>query len=469
MLTLYRHQQLALAYLRIHSNFALFMEQGCGKTIPCLCRILELAKSNLIRNALIIAPKATTGAWYRDIEKFESDAQQVLIKTISVINYDAVWRKTPLDKTWKNSSKYNKSNTGTYDKVWDLIILDESHKIKNRTSIQSKMALRLAVNAKYRYILTGTPISNGSLEDIWSQFTFLDPVVTSRGAIVSRIFNGSYANFISKYALLNQWYQPYKYLHVNEIQEIINNHSYRVTKAECLDLPEQLQDEFYTVELLEPKLYKELAKDSVVVNLEFVASNSLAKMSKLRQVCSGFIIASTLQKNGLYEDTLHKLNCEKIKVLDELLDGWSSKLVIFAEFKYSISSISDLLSKRKIKHLILDGNQKDKTIWRRFQDDPTVQIIICNYKSANAGIDLYAASTTIFYEPTLSATILDQSKARTHRAGQLNKCSYIHFVTKKTIEEKIVNALLKYIDFNEKMFENYLLEFNKENLTYKNR
>ena len=146
--------------MRLNNSFALFMEQGVGKTLPTLCRILELLKQGFITNALVVAPKATMGAWYRDMEMFDSNDRSLLENSITVINYDSVWRK----------------NKG-YDREWGCIVLDESHKIKNRTSNRAKFLLKLALKSKYRYILTGTPIGNGQLENIWSQYAFLYPTI----------------------------------------------------------------------------------------------------------------------------------------------------------------------------------------------------------------------------------------------------------------------------------------------------
>lgn len=466
MVNLYQHQKLALSYLRLYPNFALFMEQGCGKTLPCLCRICELRKQKRLGSALVIAPKAAMGAWFRDIELFDEADQKLLRNCITVVNYEAVWRKTQLDVVWKRSKKYSPNYRSEYDREWDCIVLDESHKIKNRTSLQSKMAHYLSLSAHYRFILTGTPISNGSLEDIWSQYAFLAPCEGRRGTIYSKIFEGSYYDFLDKYAYLNQWHQPYKYKSVDELQDIISSYSYRVTKEECLDLPEKLPDDIYDIELLEPKIYKELVKESTIESMELLAENPLSRMNKLRQVCSGFVITPVEQEDGHFEDEVHELKCEKLQALEDFLDGWSKKLVIFAEFKHSIAGISALLTKLKIKHLILDGNQKDKSVWRIFQSDKSVQVIICQYQSGNAGIDLYAADTTIYYEPTLSSTILEQSKDRTHRNGQKEKCSYIHFITKGTIEEKIYRALQNYMDFNDKLFNEYVAEYQK-GISYK--
>lgn len=162
--------------------------------------------------------------------------------------------------------------------------------------------------------------------------------------------------------------------------------------------------------------------------MDILATNPLTRMVRLRQVCSGFI-----------ED--RPLKCEKLSALEDFLDGWEKKLVIFCEFRRSIDSINALLTKLKIKSVTLDGRQKDKSVWKQFQNDESIRIIVCQYQSANAGIDLYAADTTIFYEPTLSSNILEQCRDRTHRIGQKRPCSYIHFLTVGTIEKAIYRAL----------------------------
>lgn len=460
MVKLYRHQEIALSYLRFFSSFALFMEQGCGKTLPCLFRALELIKQGKVHSVLVVAPKATMGAWTRDADLFDEIDKRLLLSFMTVVNYEAVWRKTWLDKRWKGSPKYNPNVRGDFDRTWDLIILDESHKIKNRTSKQAIMVHHLSLNAKYRYILTGTPICNGSLEDIWSQFAFLQPYMGARGQIYSGIFGGSYYDFLARYAVLNQWYKPYKYLHVKELQSIIAKHSYRVLKRDCLDLPEKLPDEIYTIELKEKAKYKELHAYSTVEELELVADNSLVRMLKLRQFCSGFIT--------LDDGKIVPVQTEKYEMLDDLLDGWEKKLVIFANFKLSISRICDVLADRKIKYVVLDGDQPNKNIWKDFQADETIRAIVCQYQSANAGIDLFAADTILFFEPTISSNILEQVRDRIHRIGQSQKCSYIHFITKGTIEEAIYKALCNFCDFNNKLFKEYMEQYTK-GISYKKK
>lgn len=439
MIELYRHQKIALSYMRSKNFFALYMEMGTGKTLVSLMRILDLLRSGAIENALVVAPKSALGAWERDLELFDDLDREILRDGITLINYDKVWRgdkKSP------------------YFKKWGCIVLDEAHKIKNRTSRRSKFLLHIATMSDYRYILTGTPISNGALHDIWSLYAFLDPYL-ERGYVYSRIFGGSYSKFQDRYCILNMYHKPSSYIHVNELQDIINEHSYRVKKCECLDLPDKLPDEIIKVDLLEKALYKKLATESAILEYEILAENPLSRLVKLRQLASGHIKLNTGE--------ILDVKCEKLSILEELIEGYedNKKLVIFAEFKHSITAISELLRRLKIKHVVLDGEQKNKTIWRDFQNDESIRVIVCQYQTANAGIDLFSSDTIIYFEPTLSSNILEQSRDRIHRTGQKSKCSYIHLLTKGTVEVDIYRALAGYSDFSERLFVEYMNDYKR--------
>lgn len=452
MIKLYRHQQIALSYLRFNDSFALFMEQGTGKTIPALMRILEIIKdSEVIPNVLIVAPKSTLGAWDRDIEKFNKFDRYALRQSITLINYDKVWRG---------------GDKSPYNQKYDVIVLDEAHAIKNRTSRRSSFLLKLATRAKYRYILTGTPISNGQLENIWALYCFLDPYI-SRGRVYSRIFQdhlnkvgkgeykGSYYEFQDRYCILNMYHKPTSYINVRELQDLINEYSYRVKKIDCLDLPEKLPDEIVYVDLKEKTLYKKLHKDSAILEYEILAENPLSRLVKLRQLVSGHI--------KLESGTVISTGCEKSQILRDIIEGYEDdkKLVIFAEFKFSIRTIEEILDSMSIKYVTLDGDQKNKSVWRSFQADERIRVIVCQYQTAAAGIDLYASDTIIYYEPTLRSNLLEQSRDRIHRRGQVNRCSYIHLITKGTVEVDIYRALAGYQDFSEKLFTEYLNSYRR--------
>ena len=115
----------------------------------------------------------------------------------------------------------------------------------------------------------------------------------------------------------------------------------------------------------------------------------------------------------------------------------------------------------KIRFITLDGDQKDKKICWKIQTDKSIRVIVCQYQTAAAGIDLFASDTIIYYEPTLRSNILEQSRDRIHRTGQKEKCSYIHLLTKGTVEVNIYRALAGYSDFNEALFTRYMEGYRK--------
>ena len=429
--SLYDHQIVALSLLEAYPGFMLAMEQGVGKTLPALCRILQ----GDIKSALIVTPKATMGVWPRDIEKFSLEAQKVLKSKIEIINYDMVWRRKK------------------YDRPWDCIVLDESHFIKNRSSKRSSFLLKLSLKAKFRYCLTGTPIGNGRLEDIWAQFAFMSPVEVYGGRVGSEIFGGAYSKFLQKYCILNQFYKPYRYINVDEVQDIIADYSFRILKEECIDLPEKLPEEYWAIELGDKAAYKELHKHSTLEELKLLAENPLVRRAKLRQVCSGFLYD---ENKNLYE-----LKHHKIKVLSEYLDSFDKKLVIYCHFKQSIKNVEALLKKKKIKHVLLYGETKNKNVWQDFQKDDSIRVIVCQYQSASTGIDLFAADTMLFYEPTDSSTTYEQCKDRIHRIGTKNKCSYICFQTSSTIEVAMYKALRNFADFSDTVYSEYIYEWQR--------
>ena len=423
---LYKHQERALDLLADHNAFALFMEQGTGKTIPALIHVTNLLIAGDIENCLIVAPLSTLGSWKRDLDKL-SPLRQRLASKITLINYDKVWRREE------------------YQRPWDCIVLDEAHAIAHRTSKRSKCLLKLAKDAPYRYLLTGTPQSNGRLEDYYSLMEFLQPGIfgtwrefTAHYTIERRL-PGSFVNIIVGYR--NQ----------EELLEKVGDYSFRVMKRDCLDLPDKLPDEVILCELKEKAKYKQAMKD-FIEEFDMTIGNPLTKVMKLRQISSGFVFDD-------YGD-LHALKCDKLARLEELIDSIDGKVVVFCEFQYSIDAISALLTKKKIPFVSLDGRQKDKTVWRQFQTDETIRVIICQYLTANAGIDLFASSHTVYYEPNLSTTVVEQSRDRIHRIGQSQPCSYYWLITGGTIEEEIYKRLAEKTDFNKTCLEEIAKKFN---------
>lgn len=431
---LYEHQKEAVRIMRENNSYALFMDMGTGKTLPTLWHLTELYLDNKIKDALVICPKYVIGSWERDFELIEQVFDINPKEFVTVTNY----------------AQLNSKNSIKYMKEWGAVILDESHYIKTRTSKRTKSALELAMSSKYRYILTGTPISNGQLENIFSQFAFLHPV-RRYGRIQPKMWR-SWTDFTERYCHLDQWYTPFAYHHVDELQDIIDKHSFRVTKEEALDLPEVLPDIIWDIPKSNVRIYDEMVKESTNLEREILAENSLTRMSKLRQISSGFIY-------GEYET--HPLKTNKINILRDYLRDTDDPVVIFYEFSESFRQIKHLLEKENITFEYLNSTQKDDNAWRKFQSDDKIRVFVAQYQSGSAGIDLFKADTMIFYEPTLSANLLQQSRDRINRIGQKKKVRYIHMLTVGTIEKEIYRRTSNYIDFSDKLFEEYIYNYRK--------
>lgn len=418
---LFNHQKYILDLLTINPLFAVFCEAGTGKTLSMLTHVTNLLIGEEISNALIICPASVKGSWTRDIEKLSS-MRKGYTKQITVVSYDTVWRRVE------------------YEKEWDCIVLDESHCVAARSSKRSKFLHKLKHGSKYRYVMTGTPMHNGHYEDYYSQMDFLIPN-----------FLGTYSEFCAHYTVERQLPGTYiklivKYRNVEELLEKVKQHAFYIKKNECLDLPELLPPTIIDCELQEKSKYKQALKN-FIEEYDMNIGNPLTKVGKLRQLCSGFMIDD-------YGETF-ELKCNKLKMLDELIDSLSGKIVIFAEFTHSLTKIHELLDKKKITYLTLDGRQSNKSVWREFQEDESIRTIVCQYRSANAGIDLYSASDMIFYEPNQSSTVTDQSMSRIHRNGQTRDCSYYWLITKNSIEEDMYERVTNGIDFNVKALDNF--------------
>ena len=420
MIKLYDHQNAARIELMKRDSYALFLDQGTGKTLIMLYHMAYLFEHGMIESALVVAPKSAMGAWSRDLEKIPEERSSK-ITNLEVVNYDIIHRRD-----WLVNGQF------------DMIVLDESHYIKNRGSKRSKALRKMGRKAKYRYILTGTPMTNSKLHEFYAQYDFLNPSIFT-----------NWTTFTKQFVNIGRYYQPESYRNQDVLETIVNTHAMRLTKEECLDLPEKLPDEVITVPLLEKKYYKE-AMDNFIQEFDIMIDNPLVKSLRMRQIASGFLTD---------DGELVELKSEKLNYMQEIIEGREERqTVIFAHFKHSIAAISKRLDKMKVKHLLLNGDQQDKEIWKLFQKDDSYKVIVVQYQTGGVGIDLFAADAIIYFEPTLSSSINEQSRDRIHRIGQNRAVTYYYLLTKGTIEEKIYKTLKTGRDFSKEILRDYARE-----------
>jgi len=431
------------------SGAALLMEMGTGKTLTTIALLGRAFLNGLIYRVLIVAPLSVTNVWAEEFKKFAAfdyvlavleghsgkkvDILRHMTGTglqVVVLNYESTWRLEEELRKWKP----------------DVIVCDESSRIKNPNAKQSKALHRLAKHAKYRLILTGTPIQNNPL-DFFSQYKVLD----------ERIFGPSYYAFRSRYATMGGYgnHQIVGYKNLQELVQKAHSVAYRVTKEEALDLPEMVDEIRYVTldpqgmkiyESLETSSYAELLKGEVVVR------NILTQLLRLQQVTGGFIRDD---EGG----PVQQVSKAKLMALEEIIDdvlGEGKKLVIFARFVPEIDAISKLLAEKGIRHSVISGEIKNRSEQvQQFQENPEVKVFVGQIQTTGLGLTLTAANTAIFYSMDFNYANYSQARSRIHRIGQRNTCTYIHLVAKDTIDEKVLKALQRKEDVAKLLVDNW--------------
>ena len=413
--TLYRHQQSACHFAcerfgilpsETHSNgVALLMEMGCGKTITSIAIVGILYQYRHIRRILITAPLSILSVWEQEFARFAAFPYQLTV--------------------------LKGSNT---------------QKIKENRTSQSKAMHHLGDKSRYKLLLTGTLITNKEL-DVFSQYRFLNKEIfgTSFYAFRSRYFDMcGYGNHVPvfKKSLLEEFLQK------------LHSVAYRVTKAECLDLP-QITEEIRTVEL-EPKamkLYKQLEKESFaeLAGSEISAVNVLTKMLRLSQMTGGYLTDDA--------GSITSVSTAKLDALSDILDTMlaeEKKLVILARFAPELDGIQELLKRKQIGYASVRGGVSDRAEEiRRFQEDAACKVFVGQIAAAGLGITLTAASTMVFYSLDYSMSNFEQAKARIHRVSQTENCLYIYLTAKHTVDTKILRALRDKVDLARTLVDDY--------------
>jgi len=431
------------------NGLALLMEMGTGKTLTSTAISTILFKLRKVRRVLVVAPLSILPVWKEEFKKFadtphtvtilkgSSREKAAMLENIShtglqivVVNYESAWRieKELLD----------------FDA--DLVIADEAHKIKESRTAQSKAMHHFGNKARYKLLLTGTPVPNKEM-DVFSQYRFLNKSVFGESfyAFRNRYFDMvGYGNHTPKFKAHMR----------DEFLEKMHSIAFRVTKDECLDLPD-ITEEIRMVELESKamKLYKQLEKESYteLADSEVSAVNVLTKLLRLSQLTGGYLT----DDNG----NITSVSTAKLNALSDIIDSAmeeNKKLVIMARFVKELDAIQGLLNEKGINYASVRGGVKDRgEEVRRFQEEPDCRVFIGQIAAAGMGLTLTAASTMVFYSLDYSMSNFVQAKARIHRVSQTENCHYIYLVAKDTVDNKVINALQNKVDLAKALVDDY--------------
>ena len=453
----FQHQLDALKESWNKEVWALFMEMGTGKTKVCIDNIAILFDKGKINAALIIVPNGIKRNWRNELkihlsdhinyrvavwsaspkkeEKTEIEQLSVMVDdlTVFIMNIEALSTKRGYDFAY---SFLLRNQT--------LVCVDESTTIKNHSAQRTKNILKLSQHAKYKRIMTGSPVTKSPL-DLFSQVQFLDPWLLDQQSYYS--FRARYAVIVQRSVGTHSFQHIVKYQRLDELQEKIQNFSTRILKSDCLDLPEKV----YTKRVVsltaeQVKAYTEMKKAAITFFEDNVmtAASVLTQIIRLHQITCGHVKTD--------DGEVKSIKSNRIKELLEVLEETNGKVIIWAVYRYDIQQIEKTLGDKYGKESVATyyGDTKDsirQSIVDRFMDpDDPLRFFVGNPKTGGYGLTLTSSHTVVYYSNDYSLEIRLQSEDRAHRIGQTNKVTYVDLIAENTIDEKIVKALNNKID-----------------------
>ena len=458
----YAHQLTALEKSWNKETYAYFMEMGTGKTKVLIDNLAMLYDKGKVDGALIVAPKGVVGTWHNqelpahlpnhienvtvlwqaNINKKQQDKLDQLFKTghelhLLIMNVEAF----STSKGLKFAQKFLRSHKS-------LMAIDESTTIKNPKAKRTKNILSLSKLAKYRRIMTGSPVTKNPL-DLYTQCEFLDPF---------------HLNFSSYYAFRNR-YAEMKTMHVSgrsiqivggfrhldELADSLKPFSYRVLKEDCLDLPDKIymkREIQLTKE--QDELYQQMRKEALAtLNGKTVTTmTALTQLMRLHQITCGHFSAD----DGSVQEIKNNRLAELLDVLEEI----EGKAIIWAHYQHDVMNIYKLLQDKygpgSVVHYygktLLE--QRDYAI-KNFKTNDKVRFFVGTPATGGYGITLVQANTVIYYSNGYDLEKRMQSEDRAHRIGQKKKVTYVDIIAEDTVDKKIVKSLRKKINIASKV------------------
>ena len=459
----YEHQLKALEMSWSKSYFAYFMEMGTGKSKVLLDNISMLYDQGKINGALIIAPKGVIGTWYKqeipihlpdhienetilwqaNITKGQSQKLSRLFKVgeelhVLIMNVEAF----STQKGVAFASKFLMSHN-------TLMAVDESTTIKNPGAKRTKNICSLSSRARYKRILTGSPVTKSPL-DLFKQCEFLETELLG---------HVSYYTFRTRYAVMKTANFGGRsvqivvgYRNLEELSEKLKPFSYRVLKDDCLDLPAKTyMKRIVKLTPEQEKVYKQM-KHLALAEMEgkvMSTATVLTQLMRLQQINCGHFTAD--------DGTIKPIKNNRIKELLDTLEEIHGKVVIWAHYQYDVETIVEHLKEEYGDNSFVTYYGKTPMSERqdniqKFQDpDSPVRFLVGTTQTGGYGITLTAASTMIYYSNGYDLEKRQQSEARIDRIGQKFPMTYIDLMVEDTVDERIVKALRKKVNIATKI------------------
>ncbi|MEM1406618.1 MAG: DEAD/DEAH box helicase [Bacteroidota bacterium] len=426
--TLRPYQKAGYDWLRFLNKFkfggCLADDMGLGKTVQTLALLQAEKEAGSEGASLLVMPTSLIYNWEMEAKRFTPK--------LKVFTYTGTNR----DKDPRKFAKYDIILTSygivrldvdiLCEYYFNYVILDESQAIKNPTSNIAKAVKDL--NTRNRLILTGTPLENSTM-DLWSQISFINPGLLGNQKLFKNEFltpiekQGDQAKMQKLYSIIKPFIlRRNKSQVATELPDKVENIQY------CSMLPDQ-EAEYEKV--------KSFYRDKILENIEEKGLNKsqlilLQGLTKLRQIAN-----HPKMVDQDYEGASGKL-WDLISMLDNTISE-GHNVLIFSQFVKHLSIVKDHLKEMAIDFAYLDGSTKDrKGQVERFQNDPNIRVFLISLKAGGVGLNLTKADYVFILDPWWNPAIEAQAVDRAHRIGQENQVFTYKFISKSTVEEKIL-------------------------------
>ena len=399
-------------------------DMGLGKTVQTLALLLDQKEKGANCPSLLIMPTSLVYNWEMEAKKFAPD--------LKILNYTGTYR----NKDITQFSQYDIVLTSygiiridialLKEAYFNYIILDESQVIKNPNSNIAQAVKEL--KSTFKLILTGTPIENSTL-DLWSQLSFINP-----GLLGSQsFFKNTYLNAIEK----KQDLDTKKKLHT-----LVKPFILRRKKDQVLtELPPKIEQVRYcNMTTEQEKYYEEIKSQYRNSILEEIDHKGIGKsqilllqgLTKLRQIAN-----HPAMVNEDYEDSSGKLDTS-LAMLEEVIEK-NHKVLVFSQFVKHLTIVKKQLEAKGIDYAYLDGTTKSRQSQvELFQNNESIKVFLISLKAGGVGLNLTAADYVFILDPWWNPAIESQAIDRAYRIGQKNTVHTYKFITRNTVEEKIV-------------------------------
>lgn len=435
----FQHQERALAKARTRDSFALFMEQGTGKTKVAIDRAGELWAAGKIDAVLVVSKKGVhrqwissqipehcgcrwSGAYWSGKAWIGEEAQGL---AWYAINYDGA--KTPhgKDACLALAARYR-------GRI--MLVCDESQEIKNPQSARHKAmeALKVAAHSPYRMVLTGTPIAV-NLTDEWAQLRWLDE------SILGMQYAAAFRN---EYCILGGYdgRQIVGYKNLEKFRRRVEPAQFRASKEEIGILPKLRRDWVFDLSAAQKRAIKQIRQE-FMAQLEsgqlVTVENAAVALIRIQQASNGFLATA----NGYADFGVNP----RLDALEEILAGYEGKTIIWARFVRDIQLIAERLDRLGIQHVEYYGATSDKArdeAVKQFLAPGGPRVFLSNPQAGGVGLNLQGECRhAIYYSHSFNAIDRWQSEDRIHRIGTVGSVVYTDMIANGGIDRVILANL----------------------------